>query len=124
MRVRSAEDLIVWRHAMELVGSVYEIAARLPSCERQGLAEQMRRAATSIPANIAEGHARGHGKDFLRFLLIARGSLAEVRTHLAITTRVGYTTRAELERSLSLADETSRMLTAMLRSLQPPPPDR
>ena len=106
---------------MALVCSVYEIAARLPCSERSALADQMRRAVTSIPGNIAEGQARGHRRDYLRFLLIARGSLAELRTHLAIAIRVGYVTRADLDASLSLADETSRMLTAMLRSLQPPP---
>ena len=120
MRVQSAEDLIVWRRAMELVCSVYEVAGRLPPCERYALADQMRRAVASIPANIAEGHARGHRKDFLRFLLIARGSLAEVETHLKIVVRVGYAAQADIHDSLSLAEETSRMLTAMLRSLQPP----
>ena len=120
MRVRSIEDLIVWQRAMELVCSVYEIAGRLPFSERFALADQMRRAVTSVPANIAEGHARGHRKEFVRFLLIARGSLAEVRTHLAIAIRVGYVTPTDLRASLSLAEETSRMLTAMLRSLEPP----
>lgn len=80
----SHQDLIVWQRAMQLVPLVYAVARRLPVEERYALADQLHRAAVSIPANIAEGQARQHHREFIQALTIARGSLAEVDTLLMI----------------------------------------
>jgi four helix bundle protein len=80
MEVKSYKDLVVWQKAMDLTSLVYEVTADLPPDERFGLISQARRAAVSVPANIAEGHRRSSTKDYLRFLSFAAGSLAEVET--------------------------------------------
>ncbi len=80
--VRGYQQLIVWQRAMELVDAAYAIARLLPRAECHSLAEQIRRAAVSIPANIADGHARVHKREFLQYLAIARASAAELETHL------------------------------------------
>ncbi len=82
--VRTHEDLDVWRCAIVVAKHVYRLSARLPPHELFGLANQLRRAAVSIPANIAEGAARGYTNDFVRFLGVAQGSLAELETHLVL----------------------------------------
>ena len=83
-------DLRTWRHAMALAKLVYEITARFPNNERFGLVAQMRRAAVSVPSNIAEGAGRGTPADFRRFLRIARGSLSELETQLILAVELGY----------------------------------
>ena len=80
----------VWKESVALVCRIYEISSRFPGDERFGLTSQMRRSAISIPSNIAEGAARGSDRDFLRFLYIARGSLAELETQIIIATQLGY----------------------------------
>ncbi|GAB3376807.1 four helix bundle protein [Spongiibacter taiwanensis] len=80
----------VWRDAMALVQQVYELSSRFPDDERFGLTSQMRRSAISVPSNIAEGAVRDPDKEFLRFLFIARGSLAELETQMIIATQLGY----------------------------------
>jgi four helix bundle protein len=87
--VKHHKDLLVWQNAIELVAAVYTQSNSLPAAEQFGLMSQMRRAAVSIPANIAEGAARGSTAEFARFVLIARGSLAELETHLHVATRLG-----------------------------------
>jgi four helix bundle protein len=82
--VRHHEDLRVWHEGTELAKKVYRVSALLPATERFGLTTQMRRAAVSIPANIAEGAARGSSAEFSRFAAIALGSLAELHTHLVL----------------------------------------
>jgi four helix bundle protein len=77
----ACEKLEVWQRAMDLMVEVYRLVARLPDYERNGLADQLRRASASIPANIAEGNARAHRLECLHFLSIARGSVAELVTH-------------------------------------------
>jgi len=88
--VKSFRDLRVWQAAMELVPAVYKLVRLLPREERFALADQMRRAAISIPSNIAEGHARRYTKEYLRHLSIAKGSLAELHTLLLLAERLGY----------------------------------
>lgn len=85
----------VWKDAVALVHQVYEFSAAFPQDERFGLISQMRRSAISVPSNIAEGAARGSDKDFLRFLYIARGSLAELETQIIIATQLGYINKQE-----------------------------
>jgi four helix bundle protein len=81
---KTHENLEVWRRAIVVAKHVYRLSAQLPSYELFGLSNQLRRAAVSIPANIAEGAARGYTKDFLRFLGVAQGALAELETHLVL----------------------------------------
>jgi len=86
--VRSFRDLDVWRLGLELVEVIYRCTATFPKSETFGLAAQMRRAAVSIPSNIAEGQARKSTKEFLQFISIALGSLAELDTQLELTVRL------------------------------------
>ena len=117
MSVRSYRDLIVWQRSMELVEETYSLCSRLPPAERDALADQMRRSAVSVAANIAEGHSRVHRKEFLHMLSIARGSLMELETHLLIAERVYLLSDDQVSRALALLDEVSRMLSAMRAKL-------
>ncbi len=90
MRSRKHHDLRVWQGAMDLVEEIYKITALFPKDELYALTNQMRRAAVSVPSNIAEGAARNGSKEFLYFLSIARGSLSELETQLQIAVRLGY----------------------------------
>ncbi|MFN2565978.1 MAG: four helix bundle protein [Gemmatimonadaceae bacterium] len=116
--MQSYQDLIVWQKAIDLVVETYRISQKLPRDERFGLTSQMRRAAVSIPANIAEGHGRHHRDDYRQFLSIARGSLKELETHFVIAERLGFLTNADLRRARALSDEVSRMLSALHRKLR------
>lgn len=99
---RKHHDLRVWQDAMHLVTSVYRETEKLPPDERFGLISQMRRAAVSIPSNIAEGAARETRRDFLRFLSHARGSLAELETQWLIARDLGYReAESELEMGIN-----------------------
>jgi four helix bundle protein len=88
-RVRSFKDLVVWQEAMKLAKAVYGLVAKLPKDEQYGLSSQMRRAATSVPSNIAEGQSRGHRAEYRQFLHIALGSLSELETQLLLTKELG-----------------------------------
>jgi four helix bundle protein len=118
MQIRGFGDLKVWQRAMELMTESYKVAGRMPNEERRGLADQIRRCAVSVPANIAEGHARDHVGEYLHHLSIASGSLAELRTLLLATELLGYATGDHLENSLALSEETSRMLSALRSAIR------
>jgi four helix bundle protein len=120
--IASYRDLSVWKRAMQLAGASYSVAARLPASERYALADQIRRSATSIPANIAEGHARKYRADYARFVSNARGSLAELETHLLLAVSLGLAPERDVEFALALASETGRMLTALSKALRPVTP--
>lgn len=106
-------DLIVWQKAKDFVREVYLLINRFPDYERFALSDQIRRAAISIPSNIAEGNGRASNRDYAHFLAIARGSLYETMTQLDIAADLGYITiTSELE---CLAAEVGRMLSAMLK---------
>jgi four helix bundle protein len=112
---RPHERLEVWRDAMGLVEAVYRFSARFPDSERFGLVSQIRRAAVSIPANVAEGAARRSRQEYLRFLSIARGSLSEVDTHVQIAQRLQF---AGADANLDdLVDRCFAKLTALMNSL-------
>ena len=116
MPVRTFRDLIAWQKAMHLTDQVYCLTRRLPTDERFGLSLQMRKAAVSIPSNIAEGFGRQSRPDLLYYLRIARGSLMELQTQLLICQRQKLATvSADLE---SLLQETDRVLQSLIRSLQ------
>ena len=115
--VQSFRDLIVWQRAMEFTATVYQIVKRFPRDERFAVVSQLRRSAVSVPSNIAEGHAR-QGREFLSFLSIARGSLAEAETQLLIAVQAGYIASDEIEPALALAAEIRRMASALTRTLK------
>ncbi len=117
MEIRCYRDLAVWREAMNLALECYQLASSFPKHERFGLANQLQRAAISVPANIAEGHAREHTRDFLRFLSIAAGSVAELETHLIIAVRLGYQASDQMQQTLNKADEVGRMLRGLQKAL-------
>ena len=94
--MRPHHELRVWRDAIDLVAKLYVLNAGFPADERFGLTAQMRRAAVSVPSNIAEGAARGSRKDFLRFLMIARGSLSELDTQARIAGTLGFCDEAAI----------------------------
>ncbi|MBQ3638805.1 MAG: four helix bundle protein [Clostridia bacterium] len=114
------QDLLVWQKAMDLVEEIYRVVKLLPREELYALSSQMRRAAVSIPSNIAEGQSRITKKDFAGFLAIARGSNAELRTQCLICIRLGYIPEQEMKRSLALSDEIGKMLSSMLGKMNAP----
>jgi four helix bundle protein len=117
MKVQHYRELKVWQRSMDLAEQCYVVTRKFPSQELFGLVSQIRRAAASIPANIAEGQGRQHTKEFLNFLSVARGSLMELETHLLLSQRVGLVYQPTLESLLVASDEISRMLTGLRRAL-------
>jgi four helix bundle protein len=118
MAVSSYRDLDVWKKGVQLAKAVYHLTAALPKHETFGISSQLQRAAVSIPANIAEGHARSSTKDFLRFLAIARGSLAELETLLTLAVELEYCHSHEAGEIMRRCDEVSRMLSGLRNSLK------
>jgi four helix bundle protein len=116
--VTSFRDLGVWKAGITLVLECYAIADQFPKHELFGLASQLRRAAVSVPANIAEGHERSSTKDFIRFLLIARGSLAELETHVEIGKQRRYLTSEQEQCVLRQTRQVGQMLNGLLRALR------
>ncbi|MDE0853675.1 MAG: four helix bundle protein [Nevskia sp.] len=115
---RPHQKLAVWQEAVSLVESVYLITARFPSDEKFGLVSQLRRAAVSIPSNIAEGAARRSRKEYLKYLSIARGSLSELDTQLVIARRLRF---AENDEVVDEAiDRLFAKITALMRALDRP----
>jgi four helix bundle protein len=123
-RIRNYRDLAVWQRGMDIALAVYEVTKSFPDDERFGLTSQLRRAAVSVPANIAEGHARSSTKDYLRYISIAIGSLAETATFVELAGRLNYGNVAELRKIFEMTTEERRMLRALQKSLRrrlPPP---
>ncbi|MEW6381451.1 MAG: four helix bundle protein [bacterium] len=121
MQVKSYKDLVVWQKAMDLVEMVYQATKGFPREELYGLTNQVRRAAVSVPSNIAEGHARNSTAEYRNFLSMARGSLAEVETQLLIAERLKYTDPGQLTELLSLQMEINKMTNALISKLAPDP---
>lgn len=117
-RASTHEDLRVWQRSIQLAVESYRVAHRLPESEQNGLASQLRRSATSVAANIAEGYGRSHRKDYIRFLAIARGSACEVDTHLEILLRIRMLREPEMLLARRLALDIRRMLSRMILSLR------
>ena len=117
-RVQSYRDLRVWQVSMDLVELIYEQTAALPDEERYGLSSQMRRAAVSIPSNIAEGHTRTSSKEFLHYLSIAQASLAELETQLEIAVRLNDLLPTELEPTFSLGQFLGKQLYALRNAVR------
>jgi four helix bundle protein len=115
--IRSHRDLVVWQKAMDLAVEVYRLSKGFPHDEVYRLTSQLTRAIISVPANIAEGHARATAKDYAHFLAIAKGSLVEAETFLLLAIRLGYTNEASASQALSLYTEVGKMLTALRMKL-------
>jgi four helix bundle protein len=118
MEKRNYKELVVWQRAIDLVPNIYEIVKRLPKEEQYALGDQIRRAAVSIPANIAEGQARQHKKEFLQHLSIAKGSLAELHTLLVIAEKLGYVDQATLHRMEQEMAQVARPLHGLMERLR------
>lgn len=115
--MQSYRDLIVWQKSVVLVEGIYTLTASFPKSEMFGLTGQMRRAAISIPANLAEGYARKHRKEYIQFVRIGYGSGAELETFLVLVKRLGYADNEATREVEALLDEVMRMLNKLISSL-------
>ncbi|MBW1949834.1 MAG: four helix bundle protein [Deltaproteobacteria bacterium] len=115
--IKSYRDLLVWQKAMDMTVQVYAICKMLPKEETYGLRSQMTRAAASVAANIAEGHARGSTKEYTHFLAIAKGSLMETETFLDLALRLGYIEEHQAQPVQEKITEVSKMLTVLRNKL-------
>lgn len=118
MTVRNYKELIVWQKSMLLVEQVYLLTKSFPKDEIYGLTNQARRAAVSIPSNIAEGQARKGTAEFIHFLSISMGSRAELETQMMIAQRLDYISESELEKLLSLSEEIKKMTHSLVSKLK------
>lgn len=121
MPIRSYRDLEVWKLAMELAHLAYDCSNHFPPIERYVLLPQVRRAALSVPGNIAEGRGREHIGDFLHFISTSRGSLQELETYLLFANQRHYLTDAQLQHPMELADHVSRKLWRLRQTLTAQP---
>ena len=117
MTLRNYKDYEVWQRSMDLAEEVYELIRKLPVEEKFSLADQMRRAAISVPSNIAEGQGRQSDKEFVHFMHIARGSIAELETQLLLCIRLNYLNDALVSNALNLCQKISMMLNALIRKI-------
>jgi len=113
------KELLIWQKAVQLAKAIYEVTEAYPDLEKFGLIAQMRRAAVSIPSNIAEGSQRTTKKDFANFLLIAKGSLGELETQRIISLELGYLKQKEAGMLEKNIDELARMLYSFHNKLTP-----
>jgi four helix bundle protein len=118
MPVQSYRELEVWQAAMDLAAHCYRVTKPFPREELFGMTSQIRRAASSVPANIAEGQGRPDSSEFLQLLGIARGSLKELETLLILSQRVELLTAEQLAPLLALAERVSQMLTGLRKALE------
>jgi four helix bundle protein len=116
VQIKSYRDLIAWNKAMDLVCFAYQLTGLLPVDEKFGLIAQMRRAAISIPSNIAEGWGRHFGADYVRHLLIARGSIYELSTQSEICMRLRF--GGEWQQMIDFCDELGRIVNGLIRSVE------
>jgi four helix bundle protein len=118
--VKNYKELGVWNKAVALAVQVCKMTKGFPPDERFALSAQVRRAATSVPANIAEGWGRGSTKEYIQYLLIARGSLMEVETHAVIAHQLQYLTRPQIESLQQQIEEIGKMLNGLIQALRSP----
>jgi four helix bundle protein len=117
-KLESFRELLVWQRSMQLTNVVYDLALKFPKEEMFGLSSQMRRVAVSVASNIAEGSQRGGKKEFIHFLTIARGSLAELLTQLILACDRKFISQQEYNKTHDLIDEVSRMSMRLIQSLK------
>jgi four helix bundle protein len=113
---KSYRDLIVWKKSYNLTLEIYEITSLFPAEERYGLTYQLRKAAVSIPSNIAEGEGRNSNAEFRHFLAIALGSLKEVETQILLSSDIGYIERKVAAPLIEMAAEVGRLINGLSRS--------
>ncbi len=116
--IHSYRDLKVWHQAMQLAKGCYELTRRFPRDDLFGLTSQIRRAAASVPANIAEGNGRQNRGEYIHSLRIAQGSLKELETHLILSQQIGLTSATVADPILGRCDAVGKMLRALIRSLE------
>ncbi|RYE77804.1 MAG: four helix bundle protein [Hyphomicrobiales bacterium] len=116
--INSYRDLLVWQAGVDLAAACYAATMEFPREELYGMVSQIRRASTSIPANIAEGHGRDSSGHYVQFLKVAQGSLKELETHIVVSLRVGLLDNDRTEMLLGRCDEIGRMLRALIRSIE------
>jgi four helix bundle protein len=117
-KAKHYKELLVWQKGMALAKEVYGLTTRFPADERFGLVSQMRRAAISVPSNIAEGQARQGTREFLQFLSHASGSLAELETQLLLSVDMKYCAKNDVDSIAALIGELQKMIAALRRSLE------
>ena len=118
MAVRTYRDLLVWQRAMDMVAAVYKCSRKFPKEELYGLTSQIRRAAVSVPSNIAEGQGRGVGAEFRHHLRISQGSLQEMETQMLLAQRLGYLDADDVETALCIAAEVGRLNRSLHASIR------
>ena len=122
--IHDYKELDVWRKSVALTTELYKLTSRFPGSERFGLVSQIRRAVTSIAANIAEGWGRGSRREYIQFLTIARGSLMELETHLIVACSLQFVTGEQLETVEKPRKDIEKMLNRLISVLRSPKRDR
>ncbi len=115
--MKTHKDLDVWKKSIELVASIYKITSSFPKEELYGLTSQIRRAAVSLPSNIAEGAARNHVNEFRQFLYIALGSASELETQLIISEMLGYISNEKSQELITDLNTVSKMIQGLIKSI-------
>ena len=116
-KIKNFKDLRIWQEAVLFAEQIYKITKEFPKDELYGIVNQMRRAAVSIPSNIAEGFMRYHNKEFKQFLFIALGSSAEIETQLIVSHKLQYITEEKLSMLSEKSDKINRMIMALVKKL-------
>lgn len=116
--IKSYKDLIIWQKSIDLAVEVYQLSSKFPKEEVYGLTSQIRRAATSISLNIAEGYGRNTTKNYINSLYIAQGSLQELESALLLSTRLNFITEQECEKANSLILEELKMFNSLIHQLE------
>lgn len=119
---RHYKDLIAWQKALALVSALYDATESFPKRETYSLTDQMRRAAISVPSNIAEGQAHYTNREFRHFLRRSRGSLAELETQVLIARQRDYLSESQAAELLKRSAEVSRVVSGLINSLEPQSP--
>ena len=116
-KIKSLEDLEIWNEGLSLVEKIYAVTQKFPKEEIYGLSSQLRRAAVSIPSNVAEGFARFHNREYKQFLYIALGSCAETKTQIIIASRLGYIENEKKDTLLKKIEQISKMIMGLIKKL-------
>ncbi len=116
--IKNYRELIVWQKAMEMVENIYTLTQSLPKDELFSITNQIRRAAISVPSNIAEGYGRQSKKEYLQFLSIANGSVCEIETQLLLCVRIGYLTEENTKETFQLLSEIGKIITTIKQKLK------
>ena len=116
MAVKNFKELVVWQKSMEVAKMIYSLVRKLPKEELFALSDQMRRAAVSIPSNIAEGHGRSSKKELVHFLFVSLGSASELETQLILSQQLGFLPQEQFDELNNLNNEVLKMLSALIRT--------